>query len=57
MTCDSKVKWPKGLKVFRCVACLTVNDLEPTSQWKGEQSVQVDGQEQSENPGQPPRGM
>ena len=28
MTCDSKVKWPKGLKTFRCAVCLTVNDLE-----------------------------
>ena len=29
MTCDSKVKWPAGLKVFRCAACLTINDREP----------------------------
>ena len=28
MTCDSKVKRPKGLKTFRCAICLTVNDLE-----------------------------
>lgn len=29
MTCDSTVRWPRGLKVFRCTVCLTINDLEP----------------------------
>ncbi len=29
MTCDSRVRWPRSLKVFRCGACLMVNDLEP----------------------------
>lgn len=29
MTCDSTVRWPQGLKVFRCTICLTINDLEP----------------------------
>lgn len=29
MTCDSTVKWPSGLKVYRCTTCLTINDLEP----------------------------
>ena len=28
MTCNSQVKWPRGLKTFRCASCLTVNDLE-----------------------------
>ncbi|PKY04369.1 ubiquitin-protein ligase [Aspergillus campestris IBT 28561] len=28
MTCNSTVRWPKHLKVFRCTECLTVNDLE-----------------------------
>lgn len=28
MTCDSTVRWPQGLKVFRCTTCLTINDLE-----------------------------
>ncbi|KAF2091978.1 HECT-domain-containing protein [Saccharata proteae CBS 121410] len=36
MTCDSKVKWPKGLKTFRCTACLTVNDLVPVPREKDE---------------------
>jgi len=27
MTCDSMVRWPKDLKVFRCSVCLTINDL------------------------------
>jgi E3 ubiquitin-protein ligase HECTD2 len=29
ITCDSTVRWPQGLKVFRCTTCLTINDLEP----------------------------
>ncbi|KAF4635728.1 hypothetical protein G7Y89_g2375 [Cudoniella acicularis] len=29
MTCDSMVRWPKDLKVFRCTVCLTINDLKP----------------------------
>ena len=29
MACDSTVRWPRDLKVFRCTICLTVNDLEP----------------------------
>jgi E3 ubiquitin-protein ligase HECTD2 len=29
MTCNSSVKWPKNLQVFKCTVCLTVNDLVP----------------------------
>lgn len=29
MTCDSMVRWPKELNVFRCTVCLTINDLKP----------------------------
>lgn len=29
MTCDSMVRWPKDLKVFRCTVCMTINDLVP----------------------------
>jgi E3 ubiquitin-protein ligase HECTD2 len=29
MTCDSTVRWPRTLKVFRCMICLMINDLEP----------------------------
>ncbi|KAH7407551.1 ubiquitin-protein ligase-like protein E3 [Cadophora sp. MPI-SDFR-AT-0126] len=31
MTCDSMVRWPKELKVFRCAVCLTINDLKPVA--------------------------
>jgi E3 ubiquitin-protein ligase HECTD2 len=31
MTCDSTVRWPKELFVFRCTVCLTINDLKSTS--------------------------
>jgi E3 ubiquitin-protein ligase HECTD2 len=30
MTCDSVVRWPKELTVFRCTVCLTINDLKST---------------------------
>lgn len=36
MTCDSTVRWPQGLKVYRCTTCLTINDLEPWSQDRNE---------------------
>lgn len=29
MTCDSTVRWPQNLKVYRCTICMTINDLEP----------------------------
>jgi E3 ubiquitin-protein ligase HECTD2 len=29
MTCNSTVRWPQGLKVYRCTICQTINDLEP----------------------------
>ncbi|KAL3472896.1 hypothetical protein BJX99DRAFT_206700 [Aspergillus californicus] len=29
MVCNSTMRWPRNLKVFRCTDCLTVNDLEP----------------------------
>ncbi|KAL8717627.1 MAG: hypothetical protein Q9225_005146 [Loekoesia sp. 1 TL-2023] len=28
-TCDSSVRWPSHLSVFRCTICLMVNDLQP----------------------------
>lgn len=27
MTCDSMVRWPRELAVFRCTVCLMINDL------------------------------
>ncbi|KAK0723137.1 hypothetical protein B0T26DRAFT_740165 [Lasiosphaeria miniovina] len=29
MTCGSLVRWPRGLQVFKCTICLTINDLQP----------------------------
>ncbi|KAM0321721.1 hypothetical protein ACHAQA_009960 [Verticillium albo-atrum] len=29
MTCNSLVRWPTNLKVFKCTVCVTVNDLNP----------------------------
>lgn len=31
MTCDSMVRWPRELSVFRCTVCLTINDLKSAS--------------------------
>lgn len=31
MTCDSMVRWPKELKVFRCTVCSMINDLKPVA--------------------------
>jgi len=28
MCCDSTVRWPKNLFVFRCMICRTINDLK-----------------------------
>lgn len=28
-TCDSQVRWPKNLHVYRCTVCLMVNDTKP----------------------------
>ncbi|KIX05548.1 uncharacterized protein Z518_06420 [Rhinocladiella mackenziei CBS 650.93] len=36
MTCDSTVRWPQGLKVFRCTTCLMINDLEGSPEKRGE---------------------
>ncbi|KAF2138521.1 uncharacterized protein K452DRAFT_87650 [Aplosporella prunicola CBS 121167] len=36
MTCDSKVKYPRGLKTFRCPGCLTVTDLVPIPGERGD---------------------
>ena len=30
-TCDSTVRWPRHLHVYRCTVCLMVNDLQPHS--------------------------
>lgn len=27
--CDSSVRWPTALLVFRCTTCTTINDLRP----------------------------
>ena len=32
IACDSAVRWPRELRVFRCTICLTVNDLEPSQE-------------------------
>ncbi|KIW74214.1 hypothetical protein Z517_12154 [Fonsecaea pedrosoi CBS 271.37] len=43
MTCDSTVRWPQGLKVFRCTTCLTINDLEYSSEAKDDAQASAAG--------------
>ncbi|KAI9734706.1 MAG: putative E3 ubiquitin-protein ligase [Claussenomyces sp. TS43310] len=47
MTCDSTVRWPKTLSVFRCTICSTINDLKP---------VGDEGQQGSSRSAQAPLG-
>jgi E3 ubiquitin-protein ligase HECTD2 len=44
MTCNSTVRWPKELLVFRCTVCLTINDLKLTC------ANMVRGEEQGSGP-------
>ncbi|KAI5791728.1 putative ubiquitin-protein ligase [Peziza echinospora] len=39
MCCDSAVRWPKHLSTFRCMICLTINDLKPVTQAAGTSPV------------------
>jgi E3 ubiquitin-protein ligase HECTD2 len=43
MTCDSTVRWPQGLKVFRCTTCLTINDLEYNPEKQSDSPVASSG--------------
>ena len=44
-TCDSRVKWPRGVGEFRCSTCLMVNDLIPANMRSGgpKEPGRVDG--------------
>ncbi len=57
MCCDSKVKVPKELEKFRCMCCLTINDLQPIEQqWESEKEKdKQDGKSASMFP--PPRPL
>lgn len=46
MCCNSRVKVPSGLSKFRCMCCLTVNDLIPFED-------QPDGRQRKYGPGRP----
>lgn len=41
MCCDSKVKVPKELEKFRCMCCLTINDLQPVEEQKESEREKV----------------
>lgn len=38
MTCGALSRWPKGLKVFKCTLCVTINDLVDVKNAIGSQS-------------------
>lgn len=53
VTCDSLVRWPRHLDVFRCTVCLMVNDLKPGAR------LSMEGREAkgpSSNPDLPRKG-
>ena len=35
-TCDSTVRWPRHLGVFRCTVCLMINDVKPAAGLPGD---------------------
>ncbi|KAF8454519.1 hypothetical protein BGX38DRAFT_1267804 [Terfezia claveryi] len=41
MCCDSTVRWPKNLFVFRCMICRTINDLKPLEGRKSPEVSQI----------------
>ena len=57
-TCDTRVKWPKGVNEFRCGTCLMVNDLKP-AQIRSRSPRDTSSQQQNKPPGKPSgnRGM
>ena len=60
-TCDTRVKWPRGVNEFRCGTCLMVNDLkiaQPRSRSPREPSTKATGSTTG-NPGPVPhhRGL
>lgn len=44
MTCSSTVRWPRGVKVYRCLTCQTINDLEPVLMEGDPQSRNIAGE-------------
>lgn len=45
MCCHSKVRFPRGLRIFRCTSCLTINDLEPFKPRGREDEGRASGQQ------------
>ncbi|KAJ5363921.1 uncharacterized protein N7496_009634 [Penicillium cataractarum] len=46
-TCNSTVRWPRDLKMFRCSACLMVTDLDPEPLTESKTSVNPDTEDRS----------
>ena len=57
MCCDSKVKVPKELEKFRCMACLTINDLKPVEEQQDEEGTKQAGKRADTFPGGLPPGV
>lgn len=52
MTCDSMVRWPKELTVFRCSVCATVNDLTPIGRSENPESCYSEQSTRGSTPSQ-----
>jgi E3 ubiquitin-protein ligase HECTD2 len=47
-TCDSTLRWPRHLDVYRCTVCLMINDLKPTA--NEDHSIHQNGSPQEPRP-------
>ena len=57
MACGSLVRWPRGLTVFRCTVCLTVNDVVQGSEATESKSGFMSGQRNGGWPEPPLNGQ
>ena len=57
MCCDSKVNVPKELEKFRCMCCLTINDLTPVEEQQESERESKAGKKTEVQPGNLPPGM
>ncbi|SMR44171.1 unnamed protein product [Zymoseptoria tritici ST99CH_3D1] len=56
MCCDSKVNVPKELPRFRCLCCLTINDLRPVEEQLEDDKGRPSNQRADNFPGEVPNG-
>lgn len=55
MACNSTCRWPRHVHVFRCMICLTVNDLEPRPPAANTGVQHDDADDEAHPPAPPPK--